>query len=277
MPNWKKVIVSGSDASLNSLYVNNGITGSLEGTASFAVSSSFSTTSSFTITASYASEATSASYAFNSTSSSYALLATTALTASYIDIPLGQTAHLVQSVSANTWSFAHNLNDAYPVVTVYDDADKVIIPLEIESINVNTLYIYFSTPRTGNATAVVGGTAITASYTVSSSYAAFATTASFALDFNPSATASYALEALTSSFALEAITASYALEALTSSFAQTASYVDTLNQDVTIDGIVVLTQVSESLNFADDTAAAAGGVPLGGLYRNGNFILIRLV
>jgi hypothetical protein len=36
MPSWKKVIVSGSDATLNSLNVTNGITGSLLGTASFA-------------------------------------------------------------------------------------------------------------------------------------------------------------------------------------------------------------------------------------------------
>jgi hypothetical protein len=35
--------------------------------------------------------------------------------------------------------------------------------------------------------------------------------------------------------------------------------------------------VSQSLNFDNDTAAAAGGVPLGGLYRNGSFIQIRLV
>ena len=41
-------------------------------------------------------------------------------------------------------------------------------------------------------------------------------------------------------------------------------------------GYVVLQQVSQSLNFVDDTAAAAGGVPLGGLYRNGNFIAIRI-
>jgi hypothetical protein len=41
-------------------------------------------------------------------------------------------------------------------------------------------------------------------------------------------------------------------------------------------GYVILTQVSASLNFANDTAAAAGGVPLGGLYRNGNVIQIRL-
>jgi hypothetical protein len=39
----------------------------------------------------------------------------------------------------------------------------------------------------------------------------------------------------------------------------------------------ILPQVSSSLNFANDTAAAAGGVPLGGLYRNGNVIQIRLV
>ncbi len=37
MPNWKKLIVSGSDATLNSLTVSNGITGSLQGTASWAI------------------------------------------------------------------------------------------------------------------------------------------------------------------------------------------------------------------------------------------------
>jgi hypothetical protein len=36
MPSWKKVITSGSDASLNSLNVISGITGSLQGTASYA-------------------------------------------------------------------------------------------------------------------------------------------------------------------------------------------------------------------------------------------------
>jgi hypothetical protein len=41
-------------------------------------------------------------------------------------------------------------------------------------------------------------------------------------------------------------------------------------------GYVVLSQVSASLNFVDDAAAAIGGVPLGGLYRNGNFIVIRI-
>jgi uncharacterized delta-60 repeat protein len=44
-----------------------------------------------------------------------------------------------------------------------------------------------------------------------------------------------------------------------------------------INGFTVLPQVSASLNFANDTAAASGGVPLGGLYRSGSFIQIRLV
>jgi len=41
-------------------------------------------------------------------------------------------------------------------------------------------------------------------------------------------------------------------------------------------GHTILAQVSESLEFDNDTLAAAGGVPLGGLYRSGNFIAIRL-
>jgi hypothetical protein len=40
MAEWKKVIVSGSDAELNTLFVENGITGSLEGTSSFSITSS---------------------------------------------------------------------------------------------------------------------------------------------------------------------------------------------------------------------------------------------
>jgi len=41
-------------------------------------------------------------------------------------------------------------------------------------------------------------------------------------------------------------------------------------------GHVVLTMVSESLDFKNDVQAAAGNVPLGGLYRSGNIIAIRL-
>jgi hypothetical protein len=48
------------------------------------------------------------------------------------------------------------------------------------------------------------------------------------------------------------------------------------SSQVAIGSIVVLAQVSQSLNFPDDTAAAAGGVPVGGLYRNGHVISIRI-
>jgi uncharacterized delta-60 repeat protein len=41
-------------------------------------------------------------------------------------------------------------------------------------------------------------------------------------------------------------------------------------------GFVVLSQVSSSYNFANDTAAQAGGVPLGGLYHTSGSVKIRL-
>jgi hypothetical protein len=47
--------------------------------------------------------------------------------------------------------------------------------------------------------------------------------------------------------------------------------------DVSGNGYVILSQVSASYNFADDTAAAGGGVPLGGLYHTTGTIKIRLV
>ncbi len=77
MPNWKKVIVSGSNAALNSLTVATNVvaqsfTGSLFGTSSFANN------------ATSASYALSASYAFNATSASYAATASSAQNASDI-------------------------------------------------------------------------------------------------------------------------------------------------------------------------------------------------
>ena len=100
MPSWKKVIVSGSDASLNSINVATNVvaqsfTGSLFGTASFAVSAShailadsssqatsasFATSSSFATSASQAQTANTASYVLNAVSASFA---TSALSASY--------------------------------------------------------------------------------------------------------------------------------------------------------------------------------------------------
>jgi len=71
-------------------------------------------------------------------------------------------------------------------------------------------------------------------------------------------------------------------QSVSASYALTASFVLPLSQSFALSGSFtqagyhILTTVSQSLNYVDDVAAAAGGVPLGGLYRNGNFILIRL-
>lgn len=40
-------------------------------------------------------------------------------------------------------------------------------------------------------------------------------------------------------------------------------------------GFLILSEVLTSRNYINDTAAAEGGVPVGGLYRSDNFILIR--
>jgi len=85
MPNWKKIIISGSDAVLTSVIATAGFTGSLLGTASFASTASFITASG--VYGPYGSNSViSASYALNALSASYALTASfvqNAVSASY--------------------------------------------------------------------------------------------------------------------------------------------------------------------------------------------------
>jgi hypothetical protein len=100
MPNWKKVIVSGSDASLNSLNVSSGITGSLLGTASYATNA---------LTASYVATAQTASYVLNAISASYAATASSAnsfvvrnsLTASGLRYPTTDGAYASQALQTD--------------------------------------------------------------------------------------------------------------------------------------------------------------------------------
>ena len=170
----------------------------------------------------------------------------------------GSTSQLTQTSAAVTWSFTHNLNSKYVNFETYDSGDNVIIPAGIHVIDTNSAELYFATATSGIAIAQFSGI----------NGAPNATTASYALT---ATSASYALNATSASYAVNATTASYALTATSASFASTASYLNPI-----VSSYVVLTQVSQSLNFVDDTAAAAGGIPLGGLYRNGNFILIRI-
>ena len=245
MPNWKKVIVSGSAGNLSSLNVDTSVsasivsasqfTGSLYGTASQAVSSSYA------LTASYAANVPqTASYALSALSSSYAA------TASFANSFPDQGFQFTQAIGTSSWTINHNLNTFTPLVDVYDSIYNQLIPASVSSIDANTTQITFSTAQAGFAI-ISKGSGVSSTNAITASYA------------------------LTASFVTTAQTASYVLNAVSSSFAATASYLNPVTN-----GFVVLTQVSASLNFTDDTSAAAGGVPLGGLYRNGNFILIRI-
>ena len=114
MPNWKKVIVSGSSANLYELNVDSSITasivsasqftGSLFGTASWAVSSSCAL---FAITASYVETAQTASYVLQAISASYALISSNsvsssyALSASYADNVPATASYALQALSSS--------------------------------------------------------------------------------------------------------------------------------------------------------------------------------
>lgn len=142
MPSWKKVLISGSDAALNTLNVTTALTASgliyptVDGTPGQAIVTDGTGSLSFTTIVS----------------------------------GTGATTKLNQSIAAMTWSFAHNLNEQYPVVTIYDSNDEVIIPEKIDAVDANNLAIYFSTARIGRAVAVVGGTTVSASLSQTASY-----------------------------------------------------------------------------------------------------------
>ena len=66
-------------------------------------------------------------------------------------------AQLSQSAASTTWSFTHNLDNAHPNITVYDNNNQVIQPLRIEAMTTASMDIVFSTSRTGYAVASIGG------------------------------------------------------------------------------------------------------------------------
>lgn len=174
MPNWKKLVVSGSAGNLSSLSVDTSIsasvisatqfTGSLYGTASQAVSSSY------VLTASYVNTAQTASYILNAVSSSYA--ATASFAYSFPD----QGFEFTQILGSSTWTVNHNLNTFTPLVDVYDSTYNQLIPASVSSIDANTTQITFSTAQAGYAIVSKGSgissqVAVSASYAVTSSYA----------------------------------------------------------------------------------------------------------
>ena len=122
MPSWKKLLVSGSDASVNSLNVSTFIsasnivgtfTGSYRGDGSqlTGISADIATQSSFTQT-------------FTSVTSS---------------------------------TVVHNLNVDYPLVQVYDTLSELIIPKTVKVIDYNTVQVDFDTTESGNIVIAKGG------------------------------------------------------------------------------------------------------------------------
>ena len=261
MPNWKKVIVSGSDASLNTLNVVNGITGSLEGTASYAL---------YALTASYALT----SGGGGGTTEGKSVIYTTA-------------------TSSTTWSFDHNLGSQYITYDIYDSNNKAIIPQNVTAVSDTTLVINFSSPVSGHAVATLGGglPAISASYAnyilaidntgtaaswipstgFSVTSASYANTASYVLN---AVSASYAN---TASYVLNAVSASYAQTSISSSYTSTSSLatnvVGTANR-ILFNNAANTTATSNNLTWTDsinlltlgDTTGTAGTISKLALY-----------
>ena len=134
----------------------------------------------------------------------------------------------------------------------------MMIPSTIRLVDYTSSILLFESASSGYAVATIGGDLPA----ISSSYAGYT------LQVASSAPYSASWVAIPNVTVTNEVTASIATS---SSYAATSSYLNPITNSY-----VVLSQVSQSLNFVDDDAAAAGGVPLGGLYRNGNFILIRV-
>jgi hypothetical protein len=268
--------ITGSLTITEKLNVLGGVTASLQGTASVAISSSYAATSSYannfivagTLTAQTINVQTiTSSIEFNtgSTRNGSSLSNTHEFTGS-----VGITGSISITGSLNTTTNA-NVNGTFSATGFQN----------VRQYNAQTNW-FGGTLAVGKQSAANAGYGLDISGSILTSGSVVST-----LGFTGSlqGTASYATQALsasywsgsvtnaaTASYVQTAQTASYVLNAISASYASTASYLNPIENSY-----LVLSQVSQSLNFQDDTEAAAGGVPLGGLYRNGNFILIRIV
>lgn len=65
-----------------------------------------------------------------------------------------------QAVASLTWVVTHNLNFMNPIVTVYDNDNKILIPLQVVSNNNNVVTITFSQAVSGYATIAGGSMAV---------------------------------------------------------------------------------------------------------------------
>jgi len=198
-----------------SLNVQNGVTASLFGTASWAQN---------TTTASFVTLAQTASYVLNAVSASFAS------TASYVN-QLNQTVNISGSLNA-TGSVNIYKSGSSPLVVsgsqgpLFEITDSVSGSLW--TIYTGSLPIFdVSSDRTMTLS---GSATITGSLTVQNG-----------ITGSLFGTASWAQNATTASFVTLAQTASYVLNAVSASFASTASFVNQLNQTVRISGSLFAT------------------------------------
>ena len=326
MPSWKRVIVSGSDASLNTLTVSNGITGSLFGTASWATNALTANNGGVTqllagpnVTLSPTNglgqvtiSSTSGGGGFNTATGSYGSFYSTQTQTNVAGTARSMSLNITDITNGVSISGSTNPFNTY-IKTQNAGVYDIQFSAQVDKTDSGTDEIWIWLRKNGtdisdSATSVQltgNGAHYVAAWNFFVNSAAndyfqlmwyspdanvrlhaepafglvpgipslivtanrvdqfLSNTGSFSGSFNGNFTGSLAG---TSSYAT---TASYAASA---SYALTSSYLNPITT-----GYVILTQVSQSLNYADDTAAAAGGVPLGGLYRNGNFIAIRIV
>jgi hypothetical protein len=59
--------------------------------------------------------------------------------------------------AATTWTLNHNMGADYPIVTIWDLDRNIIFPQKIESVNANTVKVYFSEPVAGHLNVAKGG------------------------------------------------------------------------------------------------------------------------
>ncbi len=226
-----------------------------------------------TATASQADNATTASHAVTAVSAS-AILAgaafpttqglegqTLALNSSkdfiYADLDgTGSTKKLNQTVAAQTWSFAHNLAELYPIIQVYDGDDNQLVPERVEAVDANNARLYFAQNTTGVAAAMVGGMGITASLAITADTASVATRAN---GLAPTVTASFADLA---SDARTADSASVAARATLLSADATASFADLASDARTADSASVAARATTlsdlaTASFADSATTAS--------------------
>jgi hypothetical protein len=233
-------LTPGATYPITSSWANNVISSSYALTASYIAGVS-NVSSSYALSSSYAQ---SASNAINSQTASFLPTATYLITSSWANNSLTASYVTASNVVGTVTSASYALSSSYAPVNT----------------NITASWAQSSSNSVNSQTSSY---LLVATYQITSSWSNNSLTASYITSSNITGTVTSASYALSSSYSPTNITSSWSNNSISSSYATTASY-------------AIFASVSSSLNFTDDAAAAAGGVPLGGLYRNGNFILIRL-